>query len=157
MPEYYLIAVLKHAQNWLLMIEITKQPPLEWTKRSNERGSFDWFIAKNSKPYQNGINKTLKISKSQCLSRFFDFNCHGAKSFILVWCEVVYPHRFSVLRPCSPSARHLPARYRGLEDGSLRFLLFLRSPFFFFYFLFFSSFSFVFLRFPSFSFRERYE
>ena len=78
------------------------------------------FVVKNSKPYQNGINKTFEVSKSQCLSRFFDFNCHGAKSFILVWCEVVYPHRFSVLRLRSPSARHLPARYRGLEDGSLR-------------------------------------
>ena len=27
-----------------------------------------------------------------------------------------------------PSARHLPARYRGLEDGSLRFLLFPSFP-----------------------------
>ena len=104
------------------------------------------------------------------------FCCHGAKSFIVIWCEVVYPHRFSVLRLRSPSARHLPARYRGLEDGSLRFLLFPSLPsllslislifaiyssfffsllllfssslLFFSSFLFFSHFFFVFLLFP---------
>ena len=31
------------------------------------------FVVKNSKPYQNGINKTFEVSKSQCLSHFFDF------------------------------------------------------------------------------------
>lgn len=52
----------------------------------------------------------------------------------------------------SPQLAHLPARYRGLEDGSLRFLLFPSSLFylllFFSSFLFFSHFFFVFLLFP---------
>ena len=86
----------------------------------------------------------IKTSKVQCLSEFQQikkgyntipkngfFGNHyvmvqsrlssfGAKSSILT----VFPSFAFVL----PTARHLPARYRGLEDGSLRFLLFPSFP-----------------------------
>ena len=35
------------------------------------------FIVKNSKQYQNGINWTFEVSKSQCLSRFFDLSYYS--------------------------------------------------------------------------------
>ena len=116
------------------------------------------------------IHKTIAVTATvaKLLSKCC---CHGSKLFILVWCEVVYPHRFSVLRPCSPSARHLPARSRGLEDGSLRFLLFPSFPSLLslislllalyssllFSSLLFSSLFFSFLLFSPFSFRGRYD
>ena len=118
------------------------------------------------------IHKTIAVTATgaKLLSKCC---CHGSKLFILVWCEVVYPHRFSVLRLCSPSARRLLARYRGLEDSSLRPFFSPNSlrlyspplatfshaarlrrrlasvPSLSFFLLLFPSFSFVFLRFSS--------
>ena len=63
---------------------------------------------------KNGFFGNHYVMVQSCLSSF------GAKSSILT----VFPSFAFVL----PTARHLPARSRGLEDGSLRFLLFPSFP-----------------------------